>query len=50
MKNKIFGEKKEGNALKPQNSISTVKHGGGTMMLWGCSAAEVTGALYKIKA
>ena len=29
-------------------SIPTVKYGGGSIMLWGCLAAEGTGALHRI--
>ena len=32
----------------PKNTIPTVKHGGGSIMMWGCSAAGGTGALHKI--
>jgi hypothetical protein len=31
-----------------KNTIPTVKHRGGSIMLWGCFAAKGTGALHKI--
>ena len=33
----------------PKNTIPTVKHGGGNLMLWGCFSAKGTGQLYRIK-
>ena len=33
----------------PENTIPTVKHGGGNLMLWGCFSATGTGRLYCIK-
>jgi hypothetical protein len=39
-------EKRE--ACKPKKTIPTVKHRGGSIILWGCFAAGGTGALHKI--
>ncbi|KAI4879978.1 hypothetical protein NFI96_008094 [Prochilodus magdalenae] len=33
----------------PKNTIPTVKHGGGSIMLWGCLSAHGTGRLHCIK-
>ena len=44
----IFMLKKKVEACEPKNTIPTVKHGGGRIMLWGCFAAGGTAALHKI--
>ena len=33
----------------PKNTIPTVKHGGGNLMLWGCFSAKRTGRLHRIE-
>ncbi|KAI4871592.1 hypothetical protein NFI96_004104 [Prochilodus magdalenae] len=40
--------RKDGTAYDPKNSISTVKHGGGSIMLWGCLSAKGPGHLVRI--
>lgn len=41
---------KKGEALSPKNTIPTVKHSGGHIMLWGCFSVSGTGNLVKIDA
>ncbi len=36
-------------AYEPKNTIPTVKHGGGNIMIWGCFSAKGTGQLNCIK-
>ena len=39
---------KKGEACKPKNTIPTMKHGHGSIMLCGCFASGGTGARHKI--
>ncbi|KAL0164969.1 hypothetical protein M9458_040722, partial [Cirrhinus mrigala] len=44
----VFGERGM-LPMNPKNTIPTVKHGGGNIMLWGCFSAKGTGQLHRIK-
>ncbi|KAG2471189.1 TCB1 transposase, partial [Polypterus senegalus] len=41
--------RKPGTAHHQANTIPTVKHGGGSIMLWGCFSVSGTGRLVRIK-
>lgn len=41
--------RKPNTAHHPENTIPTVKHGGGSIMLWGCFSASGPGKLVKIE-
>ena len=41
--------RKEGEAYKAKNTVPTVKHGGGNIMLWGCFSSSGTGNLVKVQ-
>ena len=40
--------RKKGEAYNPKNTVPTVKHGGGNIMLWGCFSSQGTGNLVKV--
>uniref|UniRef100_A0AAQ4S874 Transposase Tc1-like domain-containing protein n=1 Tax=Gasterosteus aculeatus aculeatus TaxID=481459 RepID=A0AAQ4S874_GASAC len=40
--------RRKAEAFNPKNTKSTVKHGGGSIMLWGCFAANGTSALQRV--
>lgn len=41
--------RKKGEAYNPKNTVPTVKHGGGSIMLWGCFSSQGTGNLVRVQ-
>lgn len=41
--------RRNGEAFVEKNTLPTVKHGGGSMMLWGCVAAGGTGNIVQVE-
>jgi hypothetical protein len=46
---KVFGLNAKRHFWKKPGTIPTVKHGGGSIMLWGCCSAAGTGRLVRIE-
>ncbi|XDV18669.1 hypothetical protein PO909_024315 [Leuciscus waleckii] len=49
LNSKRYVWRKPGTAHHLSNTVSTVKHGGGSIMLWGCFSAAETGRLVAIE-
>ena len=47
---KLFGLNAESHIWRKPGTIPTVKHGGGSIMLWGCFSVAGTGRLVRIEA
>lgn len=45
---RIFVRRRVGERMVPQCVTSTVKHGGGSVMVWGCFAGSRVGDLYRV--
>ena len=41
--------RKKGTVYDPKNTILTIKHGGGSIMLWGCFSSGGTSKLHVIE-
>ena len=50
MKSKLFGLNAKNQVGRKPGTIPTVKHGGGSIMLWGCFSVAGTGKLVRIEA
>lgn len=46
---RIFVRRRVGERMVPQCVTSTVKHGGGSVMVWGCFAGSRVGDLYRVR-
>lgn len=44
----VYVWRSECEGFTPKNTAPTVKHGGGTMMLWGCFVVSGTGTLHSV--